>query len=1264
MKRKPEKREMNTMLAKLKLPCRAAGQLCRGLRARTLLSLLCALAALAGTAAALLPVQPTRADPDIIQVHPVTQLDIDEIDFEEKMFQSYYDPSYHDIPFNTGPSGGESGVGQWPKNMDMPQGTSGYISRDGEASPDHVRFYPRTETEPPSVLFAGYEDVPAFDAIYTEQYDVAQIDFDFEPTRWDNHTFDRTGIFLNSKMNPDGTITGYLITFQESYGSYSPSYTLYYVEDLDIDLYTAGWKEAYWNFYEQNFAIGYEFGNGGGGSVVYFPPHMENCSASENQGPYGLPPSTQTVLLVNSGSVCPIGNGSPKMHLSLELTDTSIKLSCTPNSANPSSVKQSVISYTLPGGQQFPGWGFGLFTLYMDHGCTALTYMEYSDFVMTPKKIPAQAQANFKIAGTETELRAPYLTSGAYQCDYYTINPPATLEAGGKTYHYFNASRSVLKKIPFQAGNANNITDLYYIEAPSVSKDAYINNRVFAENRNGDKPFRVNENDTIRYDITINNTSGTLQVDPVAYDVLFVVDWSGSMRAMAQYGDIGYMDDAGTSVAIDNAANLICDTCDLIFESYPGSRFALLGMNSNPVNDFANYNDPALAHVQFETDFGTDTSAVTGIFAANAGSAFSGDDVAVYLEAGTAKMNGETPSYGGGSGTPISQIGYPRADQSRIPVIVLISDFQIDIGPGGWNNSGTDYWANCLGARADAFSDTFDDGILMTVRMDTRRNMTEPPYFGSATYDALMADHVVPYKDGTGTVHGSADRYDAGWRFFKAAYNAPYADIASDFINTFEESAPPVVYPAIITDTVPDGLEITGTTPAAVVDGQAVTWFLEELPAGESVVTIETAVREPGEYLNTAAVKILGLEPLTTNETWHRYKLYTPPCLLLEKTNDTADNKCDIGDTIIYTVHVENCGECDAGGVAITDQLPPGMDYVAGSAEIDGVAAAGASYDAASRTLVIPLGNVKGDDSESEDCENGYDVTFAVAVNGDEIAEDLRYANQALATYNDRYEEEEEDSVSYSNIDEIDLEMRHPGGQITDEIPEGLEIGSTTDAGGTYSWTAGTRTAMWAWTPMPTGKTTVSAIVDVTEAQPLYRNQAFFTIEDEPPVPTNETWHGVLMELKLHIRQVVIGPISELPRPAMGYYSLLNDGAALPLTSDSVSPGYPFTDYRLLPGDDKIYKLTDFVPQYYEFLGHIQNPGDDHADHRPENPAAAIDFTANGDIELDYTDTDEIWITGYITPKGMPGNHQTGVETNRFGEVYPKKEEPKEPVLI
>jgi len=223
---------------------------------------------------------------------------------------------------------------------------------------------------------------------------------------------------------------------------------------------------------------------------------------------------------------------------------------------------------------------------------------------------------------------------------------------------------------------------------------------------------------------------------------------------------------------------------------------------------------------------------------------------------------------------------------------------------------------------------------------------------------------------------------------------------------------------------------------------------------------------------------------------------------------------------------------------------------------------------------------------------------------------------------------------------------------VTDEVPDGLDIEELSIShGGTYD--PATHTVTWDLTDEPPGYITLT--FDVTARNPaLYENTAHVVYSDAFEEDTNTTYH-LLDMFKLHIRQIVVDPLSGLPLPVIGYYSLLNGTAVLPLNSDSVTPGYPFTDYILKPNAiDRIYTLTDIVPQYYEFAGHMQNDGASESGHPTASPLTTADTaTLNGAVTLNYSNTGEIWITVYIKPKGTPGDHQTGVETNRFGRVYP-----------
>ena len=1605
---------MKNLIAKLK------AKRMRFIRPKALLSLLCALAALAGIFSVLRPVEPTAASDiiiisDVITVTPGDILDISDMKFETQKFQSYFDYAWTDYPSYVSYSS------IWSET-----GASGYYNND-VPNPDHIIAYPRTDTTPPRLGFYGYAEKPHFDAVYTEKYNLLNWDFDFDSAGWDTHCFKRTGFFVKSTMNPDGTITGYLVSIgwdspdQSANGAFN--YSLYYVENMDIDEYNSNWFQGepvvglpglgctvtlldswnptsanfqsllpgfrayidslndynnmyqgwlygyevgypvyvteepeeppelqtsapwaqywadfwlynqvyqmwqysqpwplgpvlgypyelgeiiaeepeapelpvdpwdqyavavmeyytqfhYWNtgnwygdwydydyvtsqtgdaygwYYERVYGAmteeptppeppegeepewladflaqwnerygpvnqhfeavmtyinmymswltgqsywvygyiteepdppawpanplskyfaelymytrAYYFWNNGwawsnSGAFLYEygsqitekpePPELptdpwvryyaelleyemqrerwangwwnssptvfqfmwlswyeygyvwdlENGYMSQEPVPPEMPegePPAWAPKQFNwepkegwQGSAHDLSPSSPKAHFRFDLEEDKITLWMTWDSDNPLSEPMELLSYTLDENEDWPGIGFGLFTHYASHGCSQLTVIEYSDFMLEQiiTEVPVKAEALFKLLGTETEIHEPVYDS-ALLGDFFTVNPPPVLKYGGKLYYFYSADRENLVKIPFMTNDEDNITNCFYEEIPPSEKNAYINEAPDPENGEENAPVPVEIGDKITYEIDVfNTTSG----DTGPYDIVFALDWSGSMSNSSLMYLSDDEEDMSSITAKFFCRDLLLELSRDVFDIYPDSRISVMGLNTGileePIPSYImvggnNSNNPDALFLQVDTPFVGKADYVATIENAFAWdkeedgvyvdrlSYFNSDDNAQFLAAAVDKMIGDdTKPYG--SDCPPNPEGYYNSypgnegyltngdfdpsrlpgdgpyhvnarapgDMDRTPVIVLLSDFQINFYDeyGELTSSPMnvpDYWEVYMKDQSDRYYGACPDGVLMTVRIDHTQNSAT---WQSPTNREKMETYVSP---------AGHDK----WAFEVIEARTGYTNAHQLLLENLIEKAVP---PTVVTDVVPLGLDIDlgSISPSYGVydpDTRTVTWSLVDEPAEPITLSFDTTVAEAGLFENTAYV---NEEP--TNTTYHKAKLIIDGCLLLlDKSSDVdapiGSGTCDVGDTVTYHVHVENAGNLDALGVIFTDQLAPGMDYVPDTAKIDNVPVPSGNVDytddGSIRTLTIDLGTIPVNGS--------CDVSFQVLVNGDEIAESetLKYLNQAVVTYHSL--EDPEESASYSNVHEIGLELRPYRGTITDCLPEGLTITGHDDGGADdYDWEPGDRTVTWTWDVMPVGTTTVRVRVEVTEARELYKNQAFFTIEDEPPVPTNFTYHTCQMELILHIRQVVLSPLSGLPRPVMGYYTLSNEGNTLPLTSDSVTLGHPFTDYTLIPGDVKLYMLADVVPQYYEFAGHIQNDGDDPIDHRPEVPGATIDLTANGEIELDYDETGEIWITLYITPKGSPGNHQTGVESNKFGKVY------------
>ncbi len=85
--------------------------------------------------------------------------------------------------------------------------------------------------------------------------------------------------------------------------------------------------------------------------------------------------------------------------------------------------------------------------------------------------------------------------------------------------------------------------------------------------------------------------------------------------------------------------------------------------------------------------------------------------------------------------------------------------------------------------------------------------------------------------------------------------------------------------------------------------------------------------------LATGRTERFHLPPGTNDLGWDAGLVPVLPGLMLTKTADAGDCLAP-GDAIVYTLEVRNTGTVTMTGVAVEDVLPPGLTYVAGSAEM------------------------------------------------------------------------------------------------------------------------------------------------------------------------------------------------------------------------------------------------------------------------------------------------------------------------------------------
>jgi uncharacterized repeat protein (TIGR01451 family) len=122
------------------------------------------------------------------------------------------------------------------------------------------------------------------------------------------------------------------------------------------------------------------------------------------------------------------------------------------------------------------------------------------------------------------------------------------------------------------------------------------------------------------------------------------------------------------------------------------------------------------------------------------------------------------------------------------------------------------------------------------------------------------------------------------------------------------------------------------------------------------------------------------------NTTTLGFDITAQPALSIQKT-DSAD-PVDPNDTVTYTVTYGNEGLAGVTNAVITEMLPQGLDYVAGSASNGGV------YEAATRTLTWAIGPIGAETTDQV-------VTFDAKVSGD-MAEGGTLTNSNLSLNSDQ----------------------------------------------------------------------------------------------------------------------------------------------------------------------------------------------------------------------------------------------------------------------
>jgi uncharacterized repeat protein (TIGR01451 family) len=175
---------------------------------------------------------------------------------------------------------------------------------------------------------------------------------------------------------------------------------------------------------------------------------------------------------------------------------------------------------------------------------------------------------------------------------------------------------------------------------------------------------------------------------------------------------------------------------------------------------------------------------------------------------------------------------------------------------------------------------------------------------------------------------------------------AYYNDGNADATNTTITDTLPV-HTTYVTGSASDG----GTYDAAT---RTITWTGIDVAAGTTAadpagtvtfsVTVDANTPNGTELDNTGHIQLGTDTPIPSNTTEHFVKF---PVIGALKSSDPASGTVAApapvtpGQTIDYTITVSNTGLADATGVTVSDAIPAGTTYVAGSADNGGILTAG-----------------------------------------------------------------------------------------------------------------------------------------------------------------------------------------------------------------------------------------------------------------------------------------------------------------------------------
>ncbi len=304
-----------------------------------------------------------------------------------------------------------------------------------------------------------------------------------------------------------------------------------------------------------------------------------------------------------------------------------------------------------------------------------------------------------------------------------------------------------------------------------------------------------------------------------------------------------------------------------------------------------------------------------------------------------------------------------------------------------------------------------------------------------------------------------------------------------------------------VTDQLPSGYALTNatTTPGTSYNNVNGIWTVGSMDLNDQVVlTIQATVKENGDFTNTATVSSSDVfDPNEGDNTASASIVAQSADLAITKT--ISDATPNVDEEVTFTISVTNNGADAATGVVVTDQLPSGYDFVSAATSFgsynntSGLWTIGSIGNGAAATLNLAAkvkstgdydntASITSSDQDDPDSSNDSETVNVTA----------QFADLNISKAVDDATPVPGDDVVFT----VTLLNEGPntatGIEVTDQVPDGYSVVSTSASVGTYSTTTG----LWTLSSLGSNASATLTIRATVQSAGIFLNTATITASD------------------------------------------------------------------------------------------------------------------------------------------------------------------------